>query len=158
MSSRKLLAKTSLNDYCGDKVPCEFYLLDSTKDEDYLTKQENSGEWWNSIYFPLIASDYTEDKYYLKPNVSFYTMQNEDGDCLAIIEELKHSDGYRNIELMEVVPTCANRNSSRSIKYVGETMVAFFASMLRHEDEDENMCVSFPADDAKGFWKRQILS
>lgn len=150
---KKLLAKTELKQ-AEEKVPCNFYLLDSVDDEDYIVKQSNTCEWYDSIYFSLIASDYADGKYYLSPNVSFYTMEDENGNCLAAIEELKHSDGYRNIELIEVAPIHSERNSYRQIKYIGETMVSFLASLIRKENPEEKLCVSFPADDVKFFWKK----
>ena len=146
---KKLMATTSLKN-CGEEMPCKIYLLNSSEDEDYLIDQVNETPWADSYYFPTICKDFIENKYYTHPLVGFYSMEDEDGNCLAILEEIKYSSGSRrSIEFLEVVPTHAERTSNRKIKYIGETMVAFLAALSNKKSE---LFVGLPADDAKFFW------
>lgn len=146
---KKLIATTSLKN-CGEKMPCNIYLLNSSEDEDYLIDQVNETPWADAYYFSTICKDFIENKYYTHPLVGFYSMEDEDGNCLAILEEIKYSSGSRrSIEFLEVVPTHAERTSNRKIKYIGETMVAFLAAL---SDKKSELFVGLPADDAKFFW------
>lgn len=147
---KKLLATTFLNDSNGEKIPCNFYELNSPIDEVYLKKQEKSENWANSRFFDVFCKDFY-DKYFYHHYINFYTMENDNGDCLAYIEEIKSED-TRSISFLETVPIFSKKTKGRKIKGIGETMVSFLAAYAKKLKNAEVICIDLPTDESKWFY------
>lgn len=149
---KRLIATTSLKE-ADKKVPCQIYELNSPLDSLYINTQLNHKDWQNSYFLELVYKDFAENKFYYYPHINFYTLEKENGDCLAYLEEIKHKDN-RNISFIETVPTMANKNPDRKIKGIGETMIAFLAKYAQRSKNAEEIWIDHPTDSAKWFYKK----
>ena len=151
---KKLLATTSLKDYCGEKVPCKIYELNSQEDALYINNQLNSGEWIGNYFLDTFYKNFAIDKFYTRPNIKFYTLEKENGDLLGYLNEIKNKDKTRSVLYIETVPTMAKNSKVREIKGIGETMLAFLASSIVKSKDIEKICIDMPSDSARWFYEK----
>ena len=151
---KRLLATTSLKDYCGDEVPCKIYELDSQEDALYLNNQLNRGAWMGNYFLDTIYKNFAEDKSYTRSNINFYTLEKENGDLLGYLNEIKNNDKTRSVLYLETVPTMAKNSKSREIKGIGETMLSFLASYTIKSKDIEKICIDMPSDSARWFYEK----
>ena len=149
---KKLLATTTLND-CGKKIPCQIYKLNSPQDTLYLNQQMNSENWLGYHYLDTFYSNFAEDKFYKSPYINFYTLENEKGDLLGYLEEMKN-ENIRKVLYLETVPTMAKGTKNRRVKGIGETMMAFLASLSLNSEKVEDVWISYPSNDSELFYKK----
>lgn len=150
---KKLLATTSLKNYCGEKVPCKIYELNSPKDTLYLKQQLNSGNWIGNYFLDIFYKNFAEDKFYTNPNINFYSLENDKGELLSYLEEVKNKE-TRSVLYLETVPTMTKKAKNREIKGIGETMMAFLAAYAVKSKEAEKIWIDIPSDDSKWFYQK----
>lgn len=137
----------------NEPYPCKIYKLDKT-DKDYfeglLSSQNN-----NFPYFLYILNDEfrgfcNDDMLY--DATDFFVLEDKKSRCLGFLETSKMENGEKNIDYLEIAKNCADSNSIRHVKYVGETMVAFLAKLIQNTNSKSPYVVGFTIPSARDFY------
>ena len=69
------------------------------------------------------------------------------------MEIFTKSSNKNSLEFIEVKPACRNKNSKRTVKYIGETMMNFLAQVTKMSGK-KYVSVPHPDSEAIGFYKK----
>ena len=88
--------------------------------------------WQGSYYLNDIAAFGNS---YLSRGFNIYTLENELGDvlCYSLTDE---SQKQLDLILLETAPKLSRYNPKRDARYIGETMVAFLATLAKSKEKN----------------------
>lgn len=128
---KKLVAKANvIKKNTPERV--NIYELEKEVDKDYFEKISKDENWKNAQFLEFIESDF---KYLSKGEETIYSMEDSSGNVLGLS---KISD-FMNLKILELIETAPKysiiKRGRRTFKYIGETMLAFIASLCKKEDK-----------------------
>ena len=107
------------------------YKLEHPLDIGYYEKCARQDDNWTKSYYLEEIASYFE---LCGNSLSFYTMENEDGDtlCVSVMDEKTLNEN--RLDYLETAPKLSSYNSGgRKIKYIGETMLAFLVKLSKRD-------------------------
>ena len=108
------------------------YELEKEVDNDYFTKAKNDENWKNAQFLEFIESDF---KYLSKGEETIYSMEDSLGNVLGL-SKISDFMSFKVLEFIETAPKYSIiKKGRRTFKYIGETMLAFIASLCKQEDK-----------------------
>ena len=125
---KTLAAKCDLLRQNHRKVECNIFQLNSKDDEDYFEKLWRSTAWKDAKYLCDMDAE-------LNANIEgerIYVLESQAGRCLGYIAMTPSLNNPKHEELvfLETCPKYQKGNTSRSLKYIGETLLAFATGKL----------------------------
>lgn len=139
----------------NEAYPCLIYKLDE-RDKDYFKNLLANPDCRFPDYLEEIKSDYDYyeiDKNQYSEGTDFFVMEDENSDCLGILEVFESEEsGTKDINYITVAKDCYSANDKRSIKYVGETLLAFVGKQLQRDGYNRRYTVFAPAKSALKFY------
>ena len=129
---KSLVANCSIIKKESTSIPCQIFSLNQVDDIDYFEKAKNFDEWKSARYLCYLKEDLkTIDDY---EDYSIYALESLDGDCLAYSEIVKKPNDVDEVLYLETVPNQTFLNSQKStLKYIGETLLAFMVKKSKEE-------------------------
>ncbi len=127
---------------------CGIYSLNPNDDYDYFLDYNRSLQWKNSIYWKNMDEelrDFTDHE-------KFYVMEDANDDCLGFIKvRSERKKSPKTVIFFETNPHYAGSNENRSIKYIGETLLAFVTKLAKKE-KSHMVNISIPTTSSIPFY------
>lgn len=129
---KTLVAQCDLRRQNHRKVPCNIYELNFPEDKDYFVKLENSKPWQDAWYLWDMDEEFNSDA----TGEKTYVIESEAGKCLGYAVVLSNEESPEEEELvyLETCPKYQTKNIKRTIKYIGETLIAFISGICKNKD------------------------
>lgn len=118
--------------YQNKILPVFIYQLDDNEDLIEIRGLRAQTNWQGSYYLDDVA---IFGKNYLNRGFNIHTIENDTGNilCYSLIDE---APKQVDVILLETAPKLSRYNSNRDVKYIGETMVAFLATLAKSKNKD----------------------
>ena len=131
------------------KVPCNIFQLNYHEDKDYFLKLEKSRPWQNAWFMWDMDSEFNSDV----TGERTYVMESKGGRCLGYIAMLTDYDDQKEEEIvyLETCPKYQTKNSNRTLKYIGETLISFIIGTL-DKKKTEAVIIKAYSETGKPFY------
>ena len=125
---KTLLAKCDLRRGNHKKVECNIFQLNSVDDKDYFERVWKSKPWQDAKYLWDMDAELNADI----EGERIYVLESQAGKCLGYIAMSPTLNNPRQEELvfLETCPKYQKEKDKRSLKYIGETLLAFVTGQL----------------------------
>lgn len=144
---KSLVAKAGIV-RAGKSRICNIYRLYKDVDNDYFKQIRNREKWLKSSFMNEV-SDNIENLPEMK---HIYVLEDKKSNCLGFIEFMNlPAQNKKEILFLETCPNCSNSNIDRSVKYVGETLMAFVTKLAK-KDKNDKVSISVYTQNAKPFY------
>lgn len=147
---KSLVASCKLPRKSGIPLPCKIYEINTTEDRDYFVKLTQKDIWRGGSYVWEMDDEFNSEVWGQKT----YVMENKSGKCLGYIAVGTDFDDLNKdgIAYLETCPKYKSANSKRTIKYIGETLLAF-AVKIAQKNNMETVRIPVWASTAEDFYK-----
>lgn len=148
---KTLSAKCDLVRPNHKKVECNIFQLNLEDDKDYFAKVWRSKPWEDAKYLWDMDAE-------LNANITgerIYVIESKAGRCLGYIAMAPTLNNPRQEELvfLETCPKYQKGNKNRSLKYIGETLLAFATGKL-DTDKTRSVVIKSSSETGKPFYKK----
>ena len=126
----------------------KFFHLDELSDIADLKKARKSAHWYGNYYLNDVVAG---NDYYIK-NFSVFTMEDESKNVLGF-SILDKNDSCTILDIIETAPRLSCYREKRAMKYIGETMMSFIATLSGKKDVKVNVIA--PRPKTKNFYFSQ---
>ena len=125
---KTLVAKCDLPRQNHSKVACNIYQLNLDEDRDYFQKLEKSKSWKDGSYVWEMNDEFNSEV----EGERTYVIESKAGRCLGyIVMQTDYEDQTEDeIVYLETCPKYQTKNSTRSLQYIGETLISFVVGGL----------------------------
>ncbi len=132
--------------------PCTIFKLEKGTDSDYFTKQ---GQIWKKAkYLQPVEAELEGDFCNLHTGDSeIFVLENPNGKCLGYCHQDTLNKGNEVITL-EVHPRYRYENKERTIKYIGETLLAFLAK-LSQQQKKSTLKIDHATKNSRPFYTKK---
>ena len=129
---------------------CDIFQLEKKIDIDYFDKIHDDRNWKFSHY----VDDAETVTNAGAPNEKTYVIEDKNQKCLGFvcITDYKETN-TKEVDYLEVCPIYSNSNRKRTLKYIGETLLAFLAKQAKFQNHDE-LRVPYVMRNARGFYSK----
>lgn len=107
----------------------KFFRLDELSDIVDLKNAQKAQQWHGNYYLNDVVAG---NNYYIK-NFSVFTMEDEAKNLLGF-SILENNDSCTILDIIETAPRLSCYREKRPIKYIGESMMAFIATLSGKKD------------------------
>lgn len=129
---KTLVAQCDLRRQNHRKVPCNIFQLNFPEDKDYFFKLENSKPWEKAWFMWDMDEEFNSDV----TGERTYVIESKGGRCLGFASVLEDDElpGEEELVYLETCPKYQITNEKRTIKYIGETLIAFITGLAKGKD------------------------
>lgn len=145
---KRLIANCKIVDK-GKSVPCQIFELNKRDDADYFKSLLKERGWKGQGFVEYIDDIFSHSGC---GDAKFYAIENAKNKKLGFCQIYQEPNQYDELEIIEVMPKAAHDNSSRNIKYIGETLMTFLVEKAKREGK-KSFVIPVPIPDARDFYK-----
>ena len=128
---------------------CFIYELNKEEDYDYFKEIKEKPEWKEKGF----AEEFDKTLKDQRSHEHLFVMETVDEECLGILEldDDILGDRFQKIEYLETFKPYSYRNNNRDRKYIGQTLLAFAAKLLKNKS-NKDLKVPSAVDSAINFY------
>lgn len=145
---KRLIANCKIVDK-GKSVPCQIYELSKRDDVDYFQSLLKDRSWKGQGFVEYINDIFSHS---CCNDAKYYAIENAKNKKLGFCQIYQEPNQYDELEIIEVMPKAAHDNSSRTAKYIGETLITFLVEKAKKEGK-KSFVVPVSIPDARDFYK-----
>ncbi len=126
--AKQLRAKCTLRKEDNKPVPCKIYELNPEEDSDYFLKLIDKKYWEKGSYIWEMDDEFKSEV----TGQHAYAMETFFGKCIGYIivdTDYETEENCHNISFLETCPEYRFKENRTSLKYIGETLLAFATSI-----------------------------
>ena len=147
---KTLIANCMLPRKSAKPLPCKIYEIKTTDDKDYFLKLSKKDMWRDGDYVHEMDDEFNSEV----TGQRTFVMENQKDKCLGyvIVETDFDTPDKSDIVYLETCPKYKSSNPKRTIKYIGETLLAFVVKIAQ-KDNMKSVCIPVWTTTAENFYK-----
>ena len=126
------------------------YKLDNKNDDVEFVRAKNNPLWARDYYLKELWADFC---CFVDDGLEFYEMESDDlHQPICFVESIPDLE-HQNVTYIETAPQLSTYNKqNRKYKYIGQTMLSFFAGLCQRNIQDLKICDVEDREDTKKFY------